>query len=60
MYFSARACAFTNEKERALDDLERAFQVKPVISMPFVKSDPVFDSLRDEPRNRELLKKMRR
>jgi TolB-like protein/Tfp pilus assembly protein PilF len=57
-YFPAIICAFTGDKEKALDNLEKAFENKETFSMPFVKADPVFDSLRDEPRYKELLRKM--
>jgi DNA-binding winged helix-turn-helix (wHTH) protein/TolB-like protein/Tfp pilus assembly protein PilF len=57
-YFPAMTCAFLGDKEKALDFLERAFENKELFTMPFVKADPIFDSLRDEPRYKEILRKM--
>lgn len=57
-YFSAMIYAFSGEKEKALDNLEKAFENKETFSMPFVKAEPIFDSLRGEPRYREILRKM--
>src|SRR5206468_9248744 len=48
-YARAKALAFLGEKEKALDNLERAYRSR-VFLMAFVKADPVFDKLRDEPR----------
>jgi DNA-binding winged helix-turn-helix (wHTH) protein/TolB-like protein/Tfp pilus assembly protein PilF len=57
-YFPAMVCASLGEKEMALDNLEKAFGNKELFSMPFVKADPIFDNLRDEPRYKEILRKM--
>jgi DNA-binding winged helix-turn-helix (wHTH) protein/TolB-like protein/Tfp pilus assembly protein PilF len=57
-YFSAMVYAFSGEKEKALGSLEKAFEGKARFSLPFVKADPVFDNLRDEPRFQEILRKM--
>ena len=45
------------EKEKALDALEKAFNHRKFLSA-FIKADPVFDNLRDEPRYQEILRKM--
>jgi DNA-binding winged helix-turn-helix (wHTH) protein/TolB-like protein len=57
-YARAKALAFLGEKEKALDNLERAYQSR-VFLLAFVKADPVFDKLRDEPRFHEILKGMK-
>jgi DNA-binding winged helix-turn-helix (wHTH) protein/TolB-like protein/Tfp pilus assembly protein PilF len=56
-YYHARYFALINEKERALERLEQAFAGHGFATL-FIKADPVFDRLRDEPRYREILKKM--
>jgi DNA-binding winged helix-turn-helix (wHTH) protein/TolB-like protein/lipopolysaccharide biosynthesis regulator YciM len=56
-YVDAMHYAFLGENEKALDNLERAFEGKGFLSA-FVKADPIFDSLREEPRYREILRKM--
>ncbi len=49
--------AFLGDKEKALDNLEKAYESRVFLSV-FVKADPVFDSLRSEPRYQEILRKM--
>jgi TolB-like protein len=44
-------------KERALDCLEKAYEMHSP-SMPYLASEPMHDSLRNEPRFKELLRKM--
>jgi tetratricopeptide (TPR) repeat protein len=44
-------------KERALDCLEQAYE-KHDPGMPYISSRPLYDSLRDEPRFQDLLRKM--
>jgi DNA-binding winged helix-turn-helix (wHTH) protein/TolB-like protein/Tfp pilus assembly protein PilF len=56
-YYQARLLALAGEKEKALERLERAVS-SPAFHTVFVKADPIFDSLRDEPRYREILRKM--
>ena len=56
-YGNAISCAVLREKEKALANLEKAFEKKIFLSA-FVKADPVFDFLRDEPRFQEILQKM--
>ncbi len=56
-YGNAKIYALLGEKEKAVDNLEKAFEGKAFV-MPFVKADPVFDNLRDEPRFQEILRKM--
>ena len=56
-YYSARYCALGGEQEKALEQLGRAVSA-PAFHTVFVKADPVFDSLRDEPRYQEILRKM--
>ncbi|MEP6901379.1 MAG: FlgO family outer membrane protein [Actinomycetota bacterium] len=57
-YGNAKIYAFLGEKEKALDNLERALQGR-AFAMVFVKADPVFDVLRDEPRFQDILRKMK-
>ncbi|MDQ2922518.1 MAG: winged helix-turn-helix domain-containing protein [Acidobacteriota bacterium] len=56
-YGEAKIHALLGDKEEALRSLELAFQVKN-FAMPYVKVDPVFDKLHDEPRYQTILKKM--
>ncbi len=56
-YGNAALYAMLGEKEKALDSLEKAFEGKAFLSV-FVKADPIFDALRDEPRYSEILRKM--
>lgn len=56
-YSNAMSHAFLAEKENALDNLEKAIERKSFM-LAFVKADPVFDSLRGEPRFHEVLRKM--
>ena len=56
-YFYAIKHAFTGEKEKALDYLERSTDLRMFVSA-FVKADPVFEPLRAEPRFLAILPKM--
>ena len=56
-YVFATKYAFLGEKEKALACLEKAFADRSSLSA-FVKADPVFDQLRNEPRFQEILQKM--
>lgn len=56
-YWIAWSHAFLGDKEKALDNLEKALEVR-AFWMAWVKADPVFDSLRSEPRYQEILRKM--
>ena len=49
--------ALLGDKEKALDNLEKAFEMRAFL-MAWVKADPVFDSLRSEPRYQAILQKM--
>ncbi len=57
LYGFASHYAFLDEKEKALDNLEKALEARSFL-MPWVKADPVFDGLRREPRFQEILRKM--
>ncbi len=57
-YSSAMEYAFLSEKEKALDELEKASEHPQNFATVFLKVDPIFDSLRDEPRYQEILRKM--
>jgi len=54
-YFHARWHAQLNQREEALDLLERAYRDHHFFII-YLKADPFFDPLRDEPRFRDLLK----
>ena len=45
------------EKEKAIESLEEAFREKAV-DLHWIKAEPIFASLRDEPRYQALLKKI--
>jgi hypothetical protein len=45
------------KKEAALDWLEKAFKAS-LPDLPFINSNPDFDSLRSEPRFQAIIKKM--
>jgi tetratricopeptide (TPR) repeat protein len=53
----AMVWAGLGEKNRALENLEKAYEGKES-SLAFLKVWPIFDSLRSEPRFKDLLKKM--
>ena len=57
LYLYATRYAYLGQKEKALESLEKAFEGKAFLSA-FIKADTVFDSLRDEPRYQEILRKM--
>jgi DNA-binding winged helix-turn-helix (wHTH) protein/TolB-like protein/Flp pilus assembly protein TadD len=56
-YKNAMLHIYLGEKERALNNLERACQGRAFLAA-FVKADPIFDTLRGEPRYHAILKKM--
>ncbi len=56
-YRNAQIYTFLGDKEKALDNLEKAFESKAFL-MVLVKAAPIFDSLRSEPRYQEILRKM--
>ncbi|MDQ3181581.1 MAG: tetratricopeptide repeat protein, partial [Acidobacteriota bacterium] len=56
-YSNAQIYTFLGDKEKALDNLETAYESKAFL-LVFVKADPLFDSLRSEPRFQEVLRKM--
>lgn len=49
--------AFLGDNERALDRLEEAFRSRAFMIV-FIKADPVYDPLRNEPRFRSILQRM--
>ncbi|HKY27287.1 MAG TPA: protein kinase [Pyrinomonadaceae bacterium] len=53
----AYICAGLGEKDEALFWLEKGFEER-AFQMQFLKLDPRFDNLRDEPRFKELVRKM--
>jgi DNA-binding winged helix-turn-helix (wHTH) protein/TolB-like protein/Flp pilus assembly protein TadD len=58
MYYGrARAYVLLGDKEKALDNLEKGFELRAFM-MPWVKANPIFDSLRMEPRYQDLLRRM--
>jgi len=58
MYYGhARAYALLGDKEKALDNLEKGFELRAFM-MPWVKANPIFDSLHMERRYQDLLRRM--
>lgn len=53
----ARWFTIMGRKEKALENLERAYEQRSFL-MAWVKVDPIFDELRDEPRYQAILAKM--
>ncbi len=53
----AGTCALLGEKDHAFSLLEKAYREKSGF-LPYIKSSPVFDSLRSDPRHADLLKRM--
>lgn len=53
----ARHYVITGEKEKCLESLEKAREAR-VFVMPFVAIDPIFDSIRSDPRFNEIVRKM--
>lgn len=53
----ARLYLRAGENERALESLERAFEHRDP-GLPYAAGAPIYDSLRDRPRFRELLRRM--
>jgi hypothetical protein len=47
--------ARAGELDKAIDHLEVALSVPNFISIPWLRVDPLFDSLRDDPRFKALL-----
>ncbi len=56
-YEVARLYTLLGEREPALAGLERSYESKAFL-LPFVNSDPVFDSLRAEPRFQAVLRRL--
>ncbi len=54
---------YLGEREKAIDSLNRSFETKTRFEItnfifPFIGVDPIYDSLHDEPRYQELLRKL--
>lgn len=56
-YSAAQLHAILGERGKAFDKLERSYEMK-AFNFVWFKVDPQLDNLRDEPRYRELLRKM--
>ncbi|HVF46008.1 MAG TPA: hypothetical protein VNA17_00430, partial [Pyrinomonadaceae bacterium] len=56
-YHNALIYSLTGDKKRSLYSLEQAFNGRAFLSA-FVKADPVFQELRNEPRYQEILRDM--
>ncbi len=56
-YHLAQNYAFIGEHEKALEQLEKSFEMR-VPWLPDINRDPAFKNLRSEPRFREIVKKM--
>jgi tetratricopeptide (TPR) repeat protein len=57
-YQIAEVCAFRGEADKAFEWLERAYKQRDA-GLPEIKTDPLFKSLRHDPRYTELLKRLR-
>ncbi|MBX3276460.1 MAG: protein kinase [Acidobacteria bacterium] len=57
-YWFACIYAALGDKDKAFAELERSFEDRDVF-LPRIKSDPMVDSLRDDSRFRDLLKRMK-
>jgi DNA-binding winged helix-turn-helix (wHTH) protein/TolB-like protein/Flp pilus assembly protein TadD len=56
-YFNAKVYTLVGEKEKALTNLELAYAGRAFLSA-FVKAEPIFAPLRDEPRYRNIISSM--
>jgi TolB-like protein/DNA-binding winged helix-turn-helix (wHTH) protein/Flp pilus assembly protein TadD len=56
-YFIARNYAVLGENNKALDWLQKAYEVRH-FHMPFISVEPMFDPLRSDPRFQDLLRRM--
>ncbi len=56
-YFLARKYAFIGEHEKALEQLEKSFEMR-VSRLPRILRDPNFKNLRSEPRFKQIVRKM--
>ncbi|MGH2646070.1 MAG: TPR end-of-group domain-containing protein, partial [Ginsengibacter sp.] len=57
-YLLARCNAILKNNSTALDELEKAYEQKDIRIYDFLKLDPTLDPIRNEPRFKELLKKV--
>jgi TolB-like protein/Tfp pilus assembly protein PilF len=55
--FMAKIYAGLQDKERAFDWLEKAYEDRSIVSVGFVKTNPMFDPLRSDPRFSDLLRR---
>lgn len=56
-YVNAGKFVLLGDKEKALKCLEKAYEQRAFLAA-FIKADPILEDLRDEPRYREILRKM--
>ncbi len=56
-YYFAVSYAFLGDREKTLTSLERSYEGRGFLSA-FIKAEPMFDDIRNEPRYREILRKM--
>ena len=45
------------DKEQGFDALERAYEDRSIVSVAYLKTNPMFDPLRSDPRFKELLRR---
>jgi TolB-like protein/DNA-binding winged helix-turn-helix (wHTH) protein/tetratricopeptide (TPR) repeat protein len=55
--FMAKIYAGLQDKERAFEWLEKAYEDRSIVSVGFVKTNPMFDPLRSDPRFSDLLRR---
>jgi TolB-like protein/DNA-binding winged helix-turn-helix (wHTH) protein/tetratricopeptide (TPR) repeat protein len=55
--FMAKIYAGLREKEKAFEWLEKAYEDRSIISVGYIKTNPMFDPLRSDPRFADLLRR---
>jgi TolB-like protein/DNA-binding winged helix-turn-helix (wHTH) protein/Tfp pilus assembly protein PilF len=55
--FMAKIYAGLQDRERAFEWLEKAYEDRSIVSVGFVKTNPMFDPLRSDPRFADLLRR---
>ena len=46
------------EKDKAFESLERAYEDRSIVSVAYIKTNPMLDPLRSDPRFAELLRRL--
>jgi hypothetical protein len=53
----AKIYAGLEDKDRAFEWLEKAYEDRSIVSVGFIKTNPMFDPLRSDPRYADLLRR---